>query len=137
MHQIRSERKQRHAAVGRQPLVAARDQRVRMPADGVDDPCTGELRRIHHDAGTDIVRAVRHQPHVDARARRVLDRAEGDDNRPPIDRVDEILREVPVGAFVDEPQRDLMALGGREPRVRHAREVRSDEDDGSMLGLEQ
>ena len=89
--------------MGRQPLVAARDQRVRTPPDGVDDPRTGELRRVHHDAGAHLVRPLRHPPGVDPRARRVLDHAEGDDHRRRIDRVDEILGEVPVGAVVDEP----------------------------------
>ena len=129
-HQIRCERQQRHATVGRQPLVAARHHRVRTPPHGVHDPRTGELRRIHDDAGTDLVRPLRHPPGVDPRARRVLDHAEGHDRRRRIDRVDEILGEVAVGAVVDEPQRDPTTFGGREPRVRHARKVRSDEQDG-------
>jgi hypothetical protein len=83
------------------------------------------------------VRPLRDPPGVDPSTRRVLDDAEGDDHGRRVDRVDEILREVSVGAVVDEPKGDPATLGGREPRVRHAGEIRSDEEDGSVVGVEQ
>ena len=62
-----------------------------------------ELCRVHDDAGAHLVRSLRHPPGFDPRARRVLDHAEGGDRRGRIDRVDQILREVSVGAVLLPP----------------------------------